>query len=107
MARFLGAVLDAFRLSLNHQAYGNLHCLSSELFWDGGISSALLSEERFPPSTMHMLQYCKDLSGNQTLIVPRLLVHVKGSCPADFKQRSKSNKWHLNWVVNKIIRDLV
>ncbi|KAG8158264.1 hypothetical protein KVR01_012025 [Diaporthe batatas] len=107
MARYLHTVPDTPRLSLNHQAYGNLHRLSSELFWDGGIHSALPREERFPPSTMHLLHYCRDLAGNQALTFPRLLVHVSGFSEEDFKQRSKLNKRHLNWVVQKIIRDLV
>jgi regulator of nonsense transcripts 1 len=106
VARYLHAVPDTHRLSLNHQAYGNLHTLSSDLFWDGHIDSALPSDERFPPSTVHLLDYCRSLASNQKLTVPRLLVHVRSSEAVDMKQKSKFNKSHQHWVVNRILRDL-
>lgn len=98
---------DMLRLSLNHQAYGNLHNLSSDLFWGGQIESALPSSERFPPSTMHLLEYCRNLASSPSLSVPRLLVHVKGSKSMDRWSKSKFNKNHMNWVVQRVIRDLV
>lgn len=107
MARYLLAVPDTHRLSLNHQAYGDLHFLSSELFWDGQIDSALSMNERFPPSTAHLLEFCRSLANKQTLTVPRLLVHVRSPRAARTKERINSNKNHLNWVIQCVVRHLV
>lgn len=98
---------DMHRLSLNHQAYGDLHILSSDLFWGGQIESAIPSSERFPPSTVHLLEYCRNLASNSSLSIPRLLVHVKGTRAMDMGPKSKYNKKHMNWVVQQVIRDLV
>lgn len=103
--RCFHALPDMHRLSLNHQAYGDLHILSSDLFWGGQIQSALPSSERFPPSTVHLLEYCRNLASNPSLSVPRLLVHVKG--PKAMGLKNKFNRDHMNWVVQRLIRDLV
>lgn len=107
MERCLHAIPDMPSLAMNHQAYGDLHTLSSDLFWDGQIESALPSNERFPPSTLHLLEYCRNLASDPNLSVPRLLVHVKGSWPRDSQKKSKFNKNHLEWVVTRLVRDLV
>lgn len=107
MARYLQAVPDTHRLSLNHQAYGDLHSLSSDLFWDGQIDSALPMSDRFPPSSTHLLNFCRSLANKQTLPVPRLLVHVRSPRSARTKQRMNSNKKHLDWVIQCVVRHLV
>lgn len=107
MERRMHVLPDVHRLSLNHQAYGNLHHLSSDLFWNGKIQSAFPDIERFPPSTMHLLEYCRKLASNSSLSVPRLLVHVKGTRVSDPEQKSKFNKRHLNWVMQRVVRDLI
>lgn len=107
LERSLHVTPDMPRLSLNHQAYGNLHDLSSDLFWAGQIESTLPSSERFPPSTMHLLDYCRSLASNPSLSVPRLLVHVKGPKSMNMQLKSKFNRNHTNWVVQRVIRDLV
>lgn len=107
LERCLNVTPDMPRLSLNHQAYGNLHNLSSDLFWSGQIQSALPSSDRFPPSTMHLLEYCRNLASNPSLSVPRLLVHVKGPKSMNMQLKSKFNRNHTNWVVQRVIRDLV
>lgn len=107
MERCCHAVPDMHRLSLNHQAYGNLHHLLSDLFWGGEIQSAFLDSERFPASTMHLLEYCRSLASNPSLSVPRVLVHVRGSKPSHPDQTSKFNHVHRNWVVQRVIRHLV
>lgn len=107
MARYLHAVPNTHRLSLNHQAYGDLHSLSSDLFWDSQIDSALPMNERFPPSTTHLLEFCRSLATKQTLTVPRLLVHVRSPKPVRTKQRINANKKHLDWVIECVVRRLV
>lgn len=107
MERCCHAVPDIHRLSLNHQAHGDLHHLLSDLFWGGQIQSAFLDTERFPPSTMHLLKYCRSLTSNPSLTVPRLLVHVTGTKASDPDQKSKFNKIHLKWVIQRLVRDLV
>lgn len=104
--RCFHALPDMHRLSLNHQAYGNLHILSSDLFWGGQIQSALPSSERFPQSTIHLLEYCRNLASDPSLSIPRLLVHVKRPRSRRVLPKS-SNKNHINWVVQRVIRDLV
>lgn len=106
MERYLSVTPNALRLSLNHQAHGDLHILSSDLFWGGKIQSALPSSERSPPSTMHLLEYCRSLAVRQTLTVPRLLVHVKRSAE-DKEENSKLNNNHLYWVIQHVVRHLV
>lgn len=107
MARRMHVLPDMHRLSLNYQAYGDLHHLSSDLFWDGKIQSAFPESERFPPSTIHLLEYCRKLASNSNISVPRLLVHVKGNRVSDPGQKSKFNKRHLNWVIQRVVRDLI
>lgn len=107
MERCLHVIPDMHKLSVNHQAYGGLHCLSSDLFWGGSVQSAFLDSERFPPSTTHLLEYCRNLASRPSLSVPRLLVHVKGSKAIDPQQKSKFNEQHLNWVIQRVVRDLV
>lgn len=107
LERCCHAVPDMHRLSLNHQAYGDLHHLPSDLFWGGEIQSAFLDSERFPASTMHLLEYCRSLASNPSLSVPRVLVHVRGTKSSDPEQKSKFSKVHRNWVVQRVIRHLV
>ncbi|KAJ0116673.1 hypothetical protein J7T55_009823 [Diaporthe amygdali] len=105
--RRLNVTSDTHSLSLNHQTRGDIHFLSSDIFWDGQIQSAFEKHERFPPSTLHLLEYCKNLAMNQELSIPRLLVHVKGSTMNSSTGKSKSNDGHLNWVIQRAVRDLV
>lgn len=107
MERCCHAKPDIHRLSLNHQALGDLHHLTSDIFWSGEIQSAFPDAERFPPSTMHLLEYCRSLASNPSLSVPRLLVHVRGSGLGTQEQNSRFNNAHLNWVVQRVVRDLV
>lgn len=104
MERHLHVSPDAHRLKLNHQAYGDLHALSSHLFFDGQLDSALPSSQRFPPSTLHLLEYFRGLAKNPSLAVPRLLVHMKGSPEVAENQKSKMNYAHREWVLRRVIR---
>ncbi|KAK2609482.1 hypothetical protein N8I77_002979 [Diaporthe amygdali] len=63
--------------------------------------------ERFPPSTMHLLEYCQNLALDHGLSIPRLLVHIKRSTRNERNVKSKSNDDHADWVIQRVVRDLV
>ncbi|KAL1869642.1 hypothetical protein Daus18300_005497 [Diaporthe australafricana] len=98
---------DMHWLSLNHQAYGNLEQLPSKLFWDGKIRSGIPEHERFPRHTMHLLDYLQQLASGRKLTIPRMLVHIEDAKPTHSKAVSKFNDDHVDWVVDRVIRDLL
>lgn len=106
MERAQHVVPDMQWLSLNHQTYGNLQNLPSSLFWDGKIKSAIPEWDRFPTATRHLLQYLQRFAPGHELAVPRLLVHTEQSAQRVPKVRSKFNPYHVEWVVQRLIRDL-
>lgn len=106
MERAQYAIPDMQWLSLNHQAYGNLQDLPSNLFWDGKIKSAIPQYDRFPAATRHLLQYLQRFATGEELTVPRLLVHTEQIIKTNPNAISKYNENHVQWVVQRLIRDL-
>lgn len=105
MERAQNVVPNMLWLSLNHQTYGNLQDLPSKFFWNGKIRSAIPESERVPAPTRHLLQFLQQFNPGRELTVPRLLVHTEQTV-RDREAKSKYNSNHVEWVVQRLIRDL-
>ncbi|KAM0258186.1 hypothetical protein ACHAQJ_003954 [Trichoderma viride] len=103
MARAAAASALDQKLLVNNRAYGNLHRLPSEIFYDGEMSSGHQEETMYPPSTMHLKGYLEKLSRRQKLKENRLVVSFAHSSE-EIHRSSFWNPMQHAWVLEQVKR---
>lgn len=103
MARAASAGALDQKLLVNNRAYGNLHRLPSDIFYDGEMVSGHSAEENYPPSTLHLKGYLEKLTGRPNLQENRLIVSFAESAEQMFRT-SFWNPMHHEWVVGQVKR---
>ncbi|KAL6893244.1 AAA domain-containing protein [Trichoderma evansii] len=101
MARAAAASALDHKLLVNNRAYGNLHRLPSEMFYDGEMSSGHVKEKRYPPSTMHLKKHLEKLSGCRNLEENRLVVSFAQSSE-EIQRNSFWNPMQHAWVIEQV-----
>ncbi|PTB45038.1 hypothetical protein M441DRAFT_23333 [Trichoderma asperellum CBS 433.97] len=101
MARAAAASALDQKLLVNNRAYGNLHRLPSEMFYDGEMSSGHEKEKRYPPSTMHLKKYLEKISGCRNMEENRLVVSFAESSE-EIHRNSFWNPMQHAWVVEQV-----
>ncbi|KAL6691810.1 P-loop containing nucleoside triphosphate hydrolase protein [Trichoderma pleuroticola] len=101
MARAAGADALDHKLLVNNRAFGNLHRLPSQLFYEGEITSAHSAEAMYPRSTLYLTEYLEKLSGRENLEENRLVVTFAHSSEATYRS-SFWNATHHDWVVGQV-----
>ena len=92
------------QLLTNHRAYGELHELSSALFYDGKMVAAQEGERLFPEPVKRVREYLDTIRGHPAPI-PRILIapdHYQ-SWKQEKRSKSPSNKVHRNWIVPRVL----
>lgn len=101
MARAAAASALDQKLLVNNRAYGNLHRLPSEMFYDGEMSSGHTKENRYPPSTMYLKKHLEKLSGCRNFEENRLVVSFAQSSE-EIHRNSFWNPMQHAWVVEQV-----
>ncbi|PNP39282.1 hypothetical protein TGAMA5MH_08700 [Trichoderma gamsii] len=101
MARAEAASALDQKLLVNNRAYGNLHRLPSDMFYDGEMSSGHLKEKRYPPSTMHLKKHLEKLSGCRNMEENRLVVSFAASSE-EIHRNSFWNPMQHAWVAEQV-----
>ena len=76
MARLSYRNMIEHQLLINHRAYGGLHQLPSDIFYNGEMVSGL-DHQQLPASVVHLSRYLDRLRGQQST-VPRLVMNLPG-----------------------------
>ncbi|KAK0741984.1 P-loop containing nucleoside triphosphate hydrolase protein [Apiosordaria backusii] len=87
-------------LLMNHRAYGGLHRLASDLWYDGKMVSGTDKVASRP--LIHVRNYISRLNGGKPCDVPRLIVHLRRSLGEKAEGTSCWNPSHTNWVMARI-----
>ncbi|KAL7920037.1 P-loop containing nucleoside triphosphate hydrolase protein [Trichoderma austrokoningii] len=101
MARAAAASALDQKLLVNNRAYGNLHRLPSEMFYEGEMSSGHVKEKRYPPSTMHLKKHLEKLAGCRNLEENRLVVSFAESTE-ELHRNSYWNPLQHAWVAEQV-----
>ncbi|KAK1252409.1 hypothetical protein MKX08_003596 [Trichoderma sp. CBMAI-0020] len=101
MARAEAASALDQKLLVNNRAYGNLHRLPSDMFYDGEMSSGHEKENRYPPSTMHLKKHLEKLSGSRNMEENRLVVSFAQSAE-ELHRNSYWNPMQHAWVAEQV-----
>lgn len=101
MARAEAASALDQKLLVNNRAYGNLHRLPSDMFYDGEMSSGHVKENRYPPSTMHLKKHLEKLSGCRNMEENRLVVSFAESAE-EIHRNSFWNPMQHAWVAEQV-----
>jgi len=95
-ASFVGAVNS--ELLINKRAYGNLHRLPSDLFYEGRMVSSHTGEELYPASVSHLRRRLSNLAGGRLMDENRLIIDLTMSR----EERLRDSFWnpgHHHWVL--------
>ena len=89
------------RIMVNRRAYGNLHKLSSKIFYNGLMTSSHTGSNMFPPSVMHLRQWLERIGSVKSLTENRIIVHM----PEGKEQKSNGsfyNQAHQKWLLEQV-----
>ncbi|KAK4204998.1 P-loop containing nucleoside triphosphate hydrolase protein [Triangularia verruculosa] len=100
MERAARAGVIRHELLMNHRAYGGLHQLASDLWYDGKMVAATNNAVSRP--LIHVRNYIRNINGGKNCIVPRLIVHLRGSLGEKLEGTSSWNPSHMDWVMARI-----
>ncbi|GAB0137062.1 hypothetical protein EsDP_00005345 [Epichloe bromicola] len=104
-ASCVGAVNS--ELLINKRAFGNLHRLPSDLFYNGRMISSHTNEELYPASVSHLRNYLQSLAGGLGIDENRLILDLTVSQ----EERHRESFWnpvHHQWVLEhaaSLLRD--
>ncbi|KAK4175252.1 P-loop containing nucleoside triphosphate hydrolase protein [Triangularia setosa] len=100
MERAARAGVIRHELLMNHRAYGGLHRLASDLWYDGKMVSG--SDNAVCQPLIHIRNYISHLNGSKACVVPRLIVHLRRSPGEKAEGTSCWNPAHTNWVMARV-----
>ncbi|KAF4124577.1 regulator of nonsense transcripts 1 [Geosmithia morbida] len=91
------------QLLVNKRAHGNLHRLSSELFYSASMRSVHETPgAMYPPSTLHLKKHLESLGGNRGgLSENRIIVQLDSGCERE-ERRSFWNPVNHRWVMKQV-----
>lgn len=86
------------RLLVNNRAHGNLHRLSSKVFYQGMMVSGLDQKMMYPRSTLYLKAHMESFGAGQMIEENRIIVRL-GQSSEETLRKSFWNPTHHKWLV--------